>query len=696
MKNSLLATELAALRCPGIGPKTLEKLAHLELFTVFDLLFHLPLRYEDRTKITQLKNLTIGNYAAIVAVITGTRIIYGRKPALIVSLEEAGHTAIIYFFNFLKLRLQHRLTVGKRIYCYGEIRSIGHQVGMLHPEFKLLQPDEAPPLTQSLTAIYPSTLGLTQKQLRNILTNILGKINDNNEQLELLPAEILNFFKLPPLIEALRLIHNPETLSNDFNPENPYRKRLAFEELLAEQLSLLKLEATLKKAKAPQIPWDSDFLTKTLRQLPFQLTTAQQRALNEIAADFTQPNPMLRLLQGDVGCGKTVIIAIALAMTVNAGYQAALMAPTELLAQQHFKTFSTWLSPLKITLILTTGSTSVKQRAINQALLSSGLPLIVIGTQAIFQKKIQFTNLALIAVDEQHRFGVSQRLSLRNKGKNDVGFWPHQLILSATPIPRTLAMTCYAYLSHSIIDELPHGRVKIHTSIMANVHRNAVMERLKANCLAGHQAYWVCPLINKVEDNEAKAAVAVFEELSKKLPQIKIGLIHGKMATEEKHLIMQSFLRRDIDLLVATTVIEVGVDVPNANLMIIENAEKLGIVQLHQLRGRVGRGTKASFCLLLYEPPLSQLAERRLKALRDFADGFKLAELDLKLRGAGEFLGIKQTGALHFRVADLTYDAELLPEVQRAARLIMNKYPTIISPLISRWIKYREEYGEIG
>ncbi|CAL7959546.1 ATP-dependent DNA helicase RecG [Gammaproteobacteria bacterium] len=690
--NNILCTKLT-----GVGPKTASRLTKLNLLTAQDLLFHLPLRYEDRTKISPIRSLKIGEYATVVGTIEMIETIYHGRAKLICKLRDPTGYLQLCFFNFAKQRLQFRLQAGTRLYCYGETHWSGHTPEMTHPEYKILALDEAPPITSTLTPVYPTTEGLSQSMLRNLVTQALNIATKNQTLTEYFPSEILKQLQFPNLVDAINFVHKPPpnlNINAITSRDHPMRLRLIFEELLAEQLSLLKLRVETQNHAASAILWDSELATKFLASLSFTLTAAQQKVLQEIIKDLAKPKPMLRLLQGDVGCGKTVVAALAITQAVHRGFQAAILAPTEILAEQHFQNISHWLEPLNIKIILLTGKTTGKTRQSIIKNIADGTSQVIVGTHAIFQEKIKFKHLALIIIDEQHRFGVHQRLQLREKGLKN-GQYPHQLIMTATPIPRTLAMTIYADLDCSIIDELPKGRAPITTIVISNKRRREVLEHVRSNCCAAKQAYWVCPLIEESENLQCQAAETLARDLTTTLPELHIGLIHGRMPSTQKEKIMAAFKKHEIDLLVATTVIEVGVDVPNASLMIIENAERLGLVQLHQLRGRIGRGTIASYCTLLYQTPLTETARQRLLLLRSSSDGFVLARKDLEMRGPGEVLGIKQTGLLQMRIADLISDQHLIPEVQKTAHLITQKYPLVVDPIIKRWIGAKEKYGNI-
>ena len=682
----------------GVGPKTLERLYRLNLYDIQDLLFHLPARYEDRTTISLVRRLRVGGYAAVCGVITQTEVAYRGRAILYCTLRDTSGSLQVCFFNFARQRLQFKLKPGVKIYCYGQLRWSGRTPSMAHPEYKILEPDEEPPISKTLTPVYPTTDGLTQSVLRKLISQAINIAIKNQDTFEHLPEEVLLKFKFPSLVEAISLVHKPDAHLNSeevLDYKHPMRQRLIFEELLAQQLSLMKLRMDSEGHAAPLLSWYKKFTDKFLKTLPFNLTCAQLKVIEEIAEDLKQAKPMLRLLQGDVGSGKTIVAALAIAHAVNNDYQAAIMAPTELLVQQHFTNIKEWLAPFGINTVLLSGKIKGRARKSTIDSIADGSAQVIVGTHAIFQEKIKFKNLALTVIDEQHRFGVHQRLEFRNKGKK-ANRYPHQLIMTATPIPRTLAMTIYADLDCSIIDELPKGRTPVKTLVISNERRMEVLNHIKDNCREGRQVYWVCPLIEESEFLDCQAAESLTKNLIAKLPGLRVGLVHGRKKSDEKEKIMQEFLEHKIDLLVATTVIEVGVDVKNASLMVIENAERLGLVQLHQLRGRVGRGSIESFCVLLYQPPLSYQARQRLLLLRDSNDGFRLAREDLKMRGAGEVLGVRQTGILQMRVADLIRDQYLIPEVQKMALLLLAKYRNIAEIIIKRWVGGKERYGDVG
>ncbi len=691
---------LTALK--GVGPKLAERLRRLGLRTAEDVLLHLPLRYQDRTRITLIGQLRPGEEAHIEARIIRAEVTTRGRRFLLCHLSDNTGILTLRFFHFSPAQEQLFGQPGVCLRCYGEVRS-GYTGGleMIHPECRCIDPDassvDGGPVTDRLTPVYPTTAGLQQFTLRDLAEQALALLDAGTLLPELLPPESRARWRLMPIAEAVRWLHQPpaDTASAELeNGRHPARRRLAFEELLAHQISLRRLRARVRRQAAPPLAGKGGLSGRFLERLPFILTGAQRRVLAEIDADLAQPRPMLRLLQGDVGSGKTVVAAAAALRAVEIGAQAALMAPTELLAEQHYRNFRDWLEPLGVEVAWLTGRLTGRARRTLLERLASGAVHVAVGTHALFQDAVVFTELALAIVDEQHRFGVHQRLALREKGRQG-GRCPHQLIMTATPIPRTLAMSAYADLDTSIIDELPPGRLPVKTVVVPDSRRDEVSERIRQACRAGRQAYWVCPLIEESEALQCQAAVVTAERLMMLLPELRIGLVHGRLPANTKEVMMVAFKAGDLDLLVATTVIEVGVDVPNASLMIIENAERLGLAQLHQLRGRVGRGATESSCVLLYRPPLSQVAHARLSVLRECHDGFEIARRDLELRGPGEVLGTRQTGEQTLRVADLLRDQDLLNAVRHTADELLRDHPEIVDPLIRRWIGGGARYGEV-
>jgi len=690
-------TELAQVpltTLKGVGAALAEKFARVGLENLQDILFHLPLRYQDRTRVTPIGALRPGQDAVIEGVVAGADIVMGRRRSLLVRLQDGSGLLSLRFYHFSQAQ-KDGLKRGTALRCYGEARAGASGLEIYHPEYRALSGSERPAVEQTLTPIYPTTEGLTQQRLRQLSEQALARLGPHSLP-DWLPAELASEYQLGPLDEAIRYLHRPPAgadLEQLAAGEHWAQRRLAFEELLTHQLSLQRLRQTVRAQQAPALAQARQLPQQFLQGLGFQPTGAQQRVAAEIAYDLSQHEPMLRLVQGDVGAGKTVVAALAALQALEAGYQVALMAPTELLAEQHFLTFSKWLEPLGIEVAWLAGKLKGKARAAALVQIAGGAPM-VIGTHALFQEEVQFQRLALAIIDEQHRFGVQQRLALRQKGI-DGRLCPHQLIMTATPIPRTLAMSAYADLDTSILDELPPGRTPVNTLVIGDSRRGEVLERVRAACRDKRQVYWVCTLIEESEELTCQAAETTFSELAAALPEVAVGLIHGRMKPAEKAAVMDEFKQGRLHLLVATTVIEVGVDVPNASLMIIENPERLGLAQLHQLRGRVGRGSAASHCVLLYHPPLSQLGRQRLGIMRETTDGFVIAEKDLELRGPGEMLGTRQTGLLQFKVADLMRDADLLPAVRDAALRLLAEWPQHVSPLLERWLRHGQQYGQV-
>lgn len=694
------ATQLANMPCTklaGVGPKIAEKLQKCGIVSIQDLLFHLPFRYQDRTHVTPITNIRPNDFVVIEGIISSSEIAGAKKPSLLISVRDGTGQINLRFFHFMAAQ-KESLAVGTRIRCFGEVKPGFRSLEMFHPEYRRILSDEVVmPVDETLTPIYPSTEGLNQKTLQNLTTQALKLLEQGHFLQELLPAQILQSLNMPELKDAIVFIHRPPpnaSLQQLAEGLHPAQQRLAFEELLAHRLSMRKLRAKAQAHQAPRLQKDEAFIQKFLQNLPFKLTNAQLRVNQEIHQDLTQPYPMLRLVQGDVGSGKTLVAAVAMLHAVNNGYQAALMAPTDILAEQHYHNFTKWLAAFDISIAWLAGKHKGKNREQTLSSIKEGTAKVIIGTHALFQEQVEFNSLALIVVDEQHRFGVHQRLALREKGANGNEF-PHQLIMTATPIPRTLSMTAYADLDISVIDEMPPGRTPVVTVVIPDGKRHEVTLRVKQVCAENRQIYWVCPLIEESDLLQCQAAEKTFESLTQELPMIRIGLIHGRMKPKEKDSIMQQFKQHEIDLLVATTVIEVGVDVPNASLMIMENAERLGLSQLHQLRGRVGRGATESFCVLLYQAPLSHMAKERLSIMRESTDGFVIAQKDLELRGPGEVLGTKQTGLLQFRIADLQRDQHLLQQISEIAAELLNQSPDIADAIIQRWLGAVEKYGAV-
>ncbi|TNH79548.1 ATP-dependent DNA helicase RecG [Aeromonas sobria] len=675
----------------GVGSKMLEKLERLGLATVQDLLFHLPLRYEDRTQVWPIGDLPPGLHGAVEGEIQDTQLVMGRRRMMVCRISDGTGTLTLRFFNFTAAQ-KNSLAAGRLIRCFGEVRPGKYGLEMAHPEYKLLGEEQAGQTEEALTPVYPTTEGLRQLTLRNLTDQALAQLDLYGVE-ELLPAGLY-----PHQIElaaALKLLHRPPpsvALPLLESGQHPAQQRLVLEELLAHNLSVLKVRAQAQTQLARALKPAPTLVEQLLGALPFKPTGAQSRVVAEISKDLQQSHPMMRLVQGDVGSGKTLVAALAALQAIGNGCQVGLMAPTELLAEQHAINFAKWLEPLGIGVGWLAGKQKGKAREESLAAIKDGSVKMVVGTHAIFQEQVVFQRLALVIIDEQHRFGVHQRLALREKGERE-GVHPHQLIMTATPIPRTLAMTAYADLDTSVIDELPPGRTPITTVALPDSRRGDVIERVKLACTEGKQAYWVCTLIEESEVLECQAAEDTAAELQNLLPGLHIGLVHGRMRPVEKQRVMEEFKAGILQLLVATTVIEVGVDVPNASLMIIENPERLGLAQLHQLRGRVGRGAVASHCVLLYHAPLSKTAQSRLGVLRETNDGFLIAQRDLELRGPGELLGTRQTGLADLKIADLVRDQPLIPQVQKMARFLMDRHPSHVEPLIRRWLGLRDHYS---
>jgi len=680
---------------PGVGPALADKLAKLGVFTVQDVLFLLPLRYEDRTRIVPIGTLQAGDRAVVEGEIQLAEIVFRGRRQLLCRIADGSGFLTLRFFHFSGSQ-QAALGRGTRIRCFGEARRGPLGLEIVHPEYRRVEAADSSVPDETLTPVYPSTEGVAQARLRR-LTALALKESATGGMRDWLPPGITAGLELPTLEAALRYVHRPppdasiELLSTGLHPA---QRRLAFEELLAQHLSLRLLRKTIQTDPGWEIRSSGKLPHRFLGNLPFKLTAAQSRVWQEITADLAVAKPMLRLVQGDVGCGKTVVAALAALLAVDAGFQVALMAPTELLAEQHARNFMGWFGPLDIPVALLTGRLGVRRRAELLEGLATGSVSVAVGTHALFQENVAFSRLGLAIIDEQHRFGVHQRLLLREKGEA-TGRFPHQLIMTATPIPRTLAMTAYADLDVSVIDELPPGRTPVRTVVLPESRRADVIQRILEACQGSRQVYWVCPLIEESDVLEAQAAEEAAATLAAALPDVAVGLVHGRLTGQQKDDVMSRFKGGAIQLLVATTVIEVGVDVPNASLMVIENAERMGLAQLHQLRGRVGRGSQESTCVLLYRPPLTQIARERLGVMRDTNDGFEVARRDLELRGPGELLGTRQTGLARMRVADLLRDADLLPRVQQAATTLLEHHEDAIPPLLGRWIGEGERFSRV-
>lgn len=681
----------------GVGPALTAKLAQCGIYTLQDLLFHLPLRYQDRTRITPIRDLVINDSRVITGRVCKVEIKRGKKPMLYCYVEDQTGIVRLRFFSFNKHQIQ-QFNQHKTIYAFGEVKAFGHQLEMIHPEYQLLDADQVCTVDEHFTPIYPSTQGLSQTKLRVLVKEALSLCREELAKLEWLDTLQLQAYKLHALDEALQQLHHPAPdtpLAELEQGSHPALKRLILDELVAHRLSLGLAKQQRQALIAPAMPLDHQQQLLFLQNIPFSLTTAQQRVSQAIQVDLSQTKPMLRLVQGDVGSGKTVVAAMAAFQAMQQGFQVVLMAPTDLLSEQHVKTMQPWFekSPFKI-LALRGKLTQKEKKQALQAIATKECQLII-GTHALFQDNVAFAKLGLVIIDEQHRFGVEQRAKLWQKGHTE-SWIPHQLLLTATPIPRTLAMSHFAHLDVSSIDELPPGRSPVITAVVNQNKREQIIERLKIAFLAKKQAYWVCTLVEESESLQCQAAIDSAMMLQSLLPEIKVGLVHGRMAPAEKDAIIMAFKQQDIALLVATTVIEVGIDVPNASLMIIENAERLGLSQLHQLRGRVGRGSQQSHCLLLYQSPLSANAKTRLEVMRETNDGFVVAEKDLQLRGAGELLGKRQAGYKAFKIANLARDQALLHDVATLTQQLLTQQPDLITAISQRWLSHADGLSHLN
>lgn len=681
-----------------VGPKLAAKLASLNIHTVLDLLFHFPLRYEDRTTVTPIDQLIAGHKSMVEGRVLKAGVQYHKRRTLVCHIADDTGSMMLKFFHFNAHQVQQLSTPGTLVRGFGAVAVDYRSKAplMIHPEYRCHTDTEMLAVSETFTPIYPLVTGLTQRMLRRLIADALDVFAQD-------PVGVLNIDALVPkalgwsFADALVYVHQPkkdQRMSLLLSREHPAQRRLAFEEMVAHQCAHTMYRYQYRQNKAESFSGVSLLQAQLIEQLPFALTDAQARVLAEIDVDLAQVTPMLRLVQGDVGSGKTIVAALSILRVAEQGRQAALMAPTELLAEQHFHSLSQWFEPFGITVVLLTGSQTKKMRAHLLQTIADNQAKVVVGTHALFQQTVIFSQLSLLVIDEQHRFGVDQRMALKNKGMTG-GLVPHQLMMTATPIPRTLAMTAYANLDVSSIDQLPKGRVPIVTSLVSLSKRNAVIERIRQYCQRGHQVYWVCTLIEENEEMPLSAAERVYEHLRQTLSDLKIGLVHGRKTAKEKEAVMAAFKRQEINVLVATTVVEVGVDVPNASLMIIENPERLGLSQLHQLRGRVGRGNKASYCVLLYQSPLSKVAKQRLMVMRDIRDGFILAEHDLRMRGPGEVLGVRQTGLVHMKMADLLRDATMLEAVKEAAEALAASSTDSVSALIQRWLPEAQSYAQV-
>jgi ATP-dependent DNA helicase RecG len=686
--------DIPVTQLKGVGSVLAEKLAKLGILSLQDMLFHLPHRYEDRTRVIPMGSLRIGDVAVVEGEVVKADLMMGRRRSLQVTLKDNSGFLVLRFFHFNAAQ-KNQLTEGTNVRCFGEVRPGRAGYEFYHPEYQVNPPPMAAEGQATLTPVYPLTEGIQQPRVRQLCQQAL----DYQKRFPIrdwLPPDLFASYQLPEINQAVQLVHAPPASAPVhllMEGRHPAQQRLVMEELLAHQVSLLQVREQIQAQTAlPLLPM-GDLNKRFLDSLPFQLTGAQRHVIADIRQDLSQPLPMLRLVQGDVGSGKTVVAALAALQAISAGVQVALMAPTEILAEQHLQNFKGWLEPLGVQIAWLSGRVKGKARETVLESLQSGAANIVIGTHALFQSDVIFNRLALVIIDEQHRFGVHQRLALREKGAGGV-LAPHQLVMTATPIPRTLAMSAYADLDTSVIDELPPGRKPIDTIVIPDSRRDDIIERVKRACKEGRQAYWVCTLIEESEVLQCQAAEVTAQELTERLPGLNIGLVHGRLKAREKAAVMDRFKVGELDLLVATTVIEVGVDVPNASLIIIENPERLGLAQLHQLRGRVGRGEQASFCVLMYHPPLSANGKARLQALRDSQDGFVIAEKDLEIRGPGEVLGTRQTGMMQFRLADFDRDKGWIEPIRDIAPSLM-KHKNLVEALIHRWLGEKTRYGDV-
>ena len=679
-------TQLSAIK--AFSKPLVTNLARLGLRTLQDLILHLPLRYIDETRITAVRDLRLGDAAQVQGEIVHAEVTYKPRKALIARLEDASGQLTLRFLHFYPSQI-NQLKVGNKLRVYGEVRHGFFGYEMVHPQVKAATENSA--VREELTPVYPTTAGLTQGTLSKAIETAL-KMGDLAETL---PAIMYANLNLPTFAQSIRALHHPPpdaNLSALENRSTPEWRRLAFDELLAQQLSMRKHYALRANIHAPAMASSKTLIAQLLQHLPFDLTRAQQKVIAEISHDLTQPHPMQRLLQGDVGSGKTIVAGMAALQAIESGWQVALMAPTEILAEQHYKKFVGWLAPLNINIAWLTGSQSKKEREAALADIASGRAQLAVGTHALFQDAVQFAKLGLAIIDEQHRFGVQQRLALRKKGEPE----PHQLMMSATPIPRTLSMSYYADLDVSVIDELPPGRTPISTKLVSDERRDEILQRVREACVAGSQAYWVCPLIEESEALQLQTATETFENLKANFADLRVGLVHGRMKPAEKQAVMQQFSSGEIQLLVATTVIEVGVDVPNASLMIIEHAERMGLSQLHQLRGRVGRGAAKSTCILMYSKKhFSEAARARLKVIYESNDGFAIAQADLNIRGPGEYLGTRQSGVPMLKIANLERDVDLLEASRNKADSLLKSQPQAVELHLQRWLSQGAELVKV-
>ncbi len=688
-----LHTPVSALT--GVGVRISARLQNLGIYTVQDLLFHLPRRYMDRTRLHPIGALQVGQEVLIQGEVELTQVQYGKRRSLLCRISDGTGVVTLRFFHFSRSQ-QNKLARGLYMQCWGQVRRVGNKLEMIHPEYQGIDEQDLGSVEKTLTPVYPATEGLSQARFRTLTGQAMDALDkDSSGLVELVPEALLADARLPGLASALAYVHRPPAdaeVDTLLQGTHPSQRRLAFEELLAQHLSLRSLREQIQKHPAAPMPGSGELIHTFLQRLPFKLTRAQKAVLKDIQGDLTMDIPMLRLLQGDVGSGKTVVATIAALQAMAGGYQVGFMAPTELLAEQHYLNISQWLDPFEVPVNLLTAKVSRADREAVLGEIGKATPQVVIGTHALFQESVEFAKLGLVIIDEQHRFGVDQRLALLEKA---VDRQPHQLIMTATPIPRTLAMTLFADLDVSVIDELPPGRQVINTIVISSKKRQEIIDRIAFACRQGRQVYWVCTLIEESDALQCQTATDTSVLLQELLPDLSIGLIHGRMKSKDKTRTMTAFKAGNTDVLVATTVIEVGVDVANASLMVIENSERLGLSQLHQLRGRVGRGEQQSDCVLIYQAPLSDVARSRLEIMRRTNDGFEIAQKDMELRGPGDLLGTRQTGLPTLRIADLGRDANLLPQVQKTADILINNHPKHVQSLIKRWVADRLMFGKV-
>ncbi len=674
----------------GVGPSVETKLNNLDIFKQTDLLFHLPSRYEDRTTIRQIGTLESNKEAQIEGEILLSSMVFRGRRMLMVQISDGTGIMTLRFFTFNRYQ-KEALKKGLKIRCFGKTRKTAVGIEMIHPSYEILNSNKENTLPKTLTPVYPTTQGLSQGKIRLLISQVLESNIDELE--DLLPPIIASGLGLGPLGDAIKDTHSPKKDELDIDKLSPAKKRLVTEELIANQIGMRQIKRASKKQSSVSLKL-TNLKDQIISKLPFELTESQKNVGQQISADLALDQPMMRLLQGDVGSGKTVVAGMAISIAIDSGFQSVLMAPTELLAEQHKHSLDQWFEPLGIQTGLLKSKLKASEKRLLIESIASGDCQIIIGTHALFQESIKYNNLALVVVDEQHRFGVEQRYSLIKKATHN-GIVPHQLIMTATPIPRTLAMTAYGDLDNSIISELPSGRGKITTLCLSEDKRADVVKKALREIEKGRQVYWVCPLIEESEEHNRESAEATYKKLSKELEGHRIGLVHGKLSVDKKNKAMSDFKKHDLDLLVATTVIEVGVDVPNASMMIIENTERLGLSQLHQLRGRVGRGEHESFCVMLYKNPLGETAKQRLEVIRSSTDGFYISEKDLELRGPGEILGIRQKGVVGLKIADISRDAYLIPKINKVCDQFENNYPEQSKKLVRRWIGNQINYRNV-